>query len=257
MLLNKILFVLNRCNYNDDKTSLFNLKVFKSFKNVIFEILSNRILISSVIRNFILLSLFIVSLFLQTVENNFNIDDFSNSNTSKIINDSLLNIYKIVISIYYNLVRKKNYKLFILTITSKASLITNLRLFKIYLRNKTYLYKLDIKYKRYYNNSSYLNLLYELEILLIIFYIQIEIFTFDQIKEKLFAKYYNFANVFNRIKINKLLFYRAYNYKINLINEKIKIKFSRNRIYSLFIYKLKQIKKYLNKNLRKDFIIFN
>ena len=149
-----------------------------------FEILLNRISISNVIRNFILSSLFIVSLFLQTIESDFNIDDFNNNNISKISNDLSLNIYKIIISTYYNLARKQNYKLFILTIILKASFIFNSRLSKNYSRNKIYLYKLNIKYKRYYDNSSYLNSLYEFETLLIISYIQInefKILTFNQI----------------------------------------------------------------------------
>ena len=31
----------------------------------------------------------------------------------------------------------------------------------------------------------------------------------------------------------------------------------KNRIYLLFIYKFEQVKKYLNKHLRKEFIVFN
>lgn len=44
-------------------------------------------------------------------------------------------------------------------------------------------------------------------------------------------KYYNFVDVFNKSKIDKLLFYRFYDYKIKLVNKKIKIKLSRYRIY--------------------------
>ena len=63
--------------------------------------------------------------------------------------------------------------------------------------------------------------------------------------------------MFNRIRVDELLFYRFYNYQIELVEENVKAKLSRNRIYFLFIYKLKQIKKYLNENLKKDFIVSN
>ena len=65
---------------------------------------------------------------------------------------------------------------------------------------------------------------------------------------KLLTKYYNFKNVFNRFKTNKLFFYRSYNYKIGLKNEN---KLRYNKIYFMFENKLQKIKIYLNlkKNL--------
>ena len=38
----------------------------------------------------------------------------------------------------------------------------------------------------------------------------------DTIKRKLFKKYYNLINIFNRNKIKKLSLYQPYNYKIKL-----------------------------------------
>ena len=230
MLLNKILFVSDRCNHDDDKTFLSenlaflsliaqiessaikskvlthsskDLEASESFKNAISEILPNRMSISSVVRDFTLSSSFIASSSLQTVESDSNIDDFSDSNASKTVDDSSLNICEIAISTYYNFARKKNCKLFTLTIIPKASLITGPRLSKTHSRNKTYLCESNVKYKRCCDNSSHLNSSYEFETLSTIFYIQIsepETLTFNQIKEKLFAKYHNFANVRYRPK---------------------------------------------------------
>ena len=64
-------------------------------------------------------------------------------------------------------------------------------------------------------------------------------------------------NIFNRIKTNKLLSYRLYNYKLEFINNYNKIELSKSRIYLIFDYKLKQVKKYLNKYLKKKFIILS
>ena len=54
---------------------------------------------------------------------------------------------------------------------------------------------------------------------------------------KLFKDYYNYANVFDKLKTNILFLYRFYNYKLKFaekINENVLFK---NRIYSLLNHK--------------------
>ena len=54
---------------------------------------------------------------------------------------------------------------------------------------------------------------------------------------KLFKKYYNYINVFNKLKTNTLLLYRFYNYKMKFIKKKKKNTLFKNRIYFLLNYK--------------------
>ena len=61
-------------------------------------------------------------------------------------------------------------------------------------------------------------------------------------------------NIFNRIKIDELLSYRLYNYRLKFINNINKIKLLKTRIYFISNYKLKQVKKYLDKYFKKSFI---
>ena len=56
---------------------------------------------------------------------------------------------------------------------------------------------------------------------------------------KLLIEYYNYANVFNKTKANKLLLYYSYNYKIEFAKEANKNILSKSRIYFILKYKLK------------------
>ena len=70
--------------------------------------------------------------------------------------------------------------------------------------------------------------------------------------KKLSIEYYDLKTIFDRIKINDLLFYCLYNHKIQLKdNNKLMLK---SKIYQMSIHKLLKIKKYLKKNFKKDFI---
>ena len=74
---------------------------------------------------------------------------------------------------------------------------------------------------------------------------------------KLFINYHNYANVFDKSQANILSSHRFYDYKLKFakgVNKNILFK---SRIYSILNYKFEQIKKYLNKHLKKKFIIFN
>ena len=74
---------------------------------------------------------------------------------------------------------------------------------------------------------------------------------------KLFINYYNYANVFDKSQANILSSHRFYDHKLKFAKGANKNILFKNRIYSISDYKLEQIKKYLNKHLKKKFIIFN
>ncbi len=78
--------------------------------------------------------------------------------------------------------------------------------------------------------------------------------TFKEIKVKLFFKYHDYLNVFDRAIINQLSLHCFYDYKIELINEEI---FFQSRLYQMFDHKLQKIKKYLINHLNKEFIFFS
>ena len=62
---------------------------------------------------------------------------------------------------------------------------------------------------------------------------------YKEILVKLLSKYYNYINVFNRRKANKLLSYRIYDYKLKFTKNYNKIELFKSRIYFIFNYKLK------------------
>ena len=70
-------------------------------------------------------------------------------------------------------------------------------------------------------------------------------------------EYYNYADVVDKIKADKLLLYHFYNHKIEIIDKVNKNILSKSRIYLILGYKLKQMKKHLEEYLKKEYIIFN
>ncbi len=78
--------------------------------------------------------------------------------------------------------------------------------------------------------------------------------TLEKIKVKLFFKYHDYQDVFNRSMIDQLLSHRFYDHKIELIDEEM---LSRSKLYQMFDYKLQKIKKYLIDHLNKEFIFFS
>ena len=74
---------------------------------------------------------------------------------------------------------------------------------------------------------------------------------------KLFINYYNYINVFNKLQANVLFSHRFYNYKLKFIEKVNKNALFKNRIYLLLSHKFEQVKKYLNKHFKKEFIVFN
>ncbi len=73
----------------------------------------------------------------------------------------------------------------------------------------------------------------------------------EDIKAKLLSKYHDFLDVFDQAQLNKLLFHRFYDYKIELTSD---LMLSCCRAYQMFSVKLLKVKKYLNENLSKKFI---
>ena len=74
---------------------------------------------------------------------------------------------------------------------------------------------------------------------------------------KLFINYHNYANVFDKSQANILFLYRFYDHKLKFAKKVNKNTLFKNRIYSISNHKFEQIKKYLNKHLKKRFIVFN
>ncbi len=74
------------------------------------------------------------------------------------------------------------------------------------------------------------------------------------IKAKLLLKYHKFLNVFDRAQLNKLLSHRFYDHKIKLTNDSMSLCC---QAYQMFSVKLLKVKKYLNENLSKKFIILS
>ena len=56
---------------------------------------------------------------------------------------------------------------------------------------------------------------------------------------KFLKKYYNYINIFDKLKTNILFLYRFYNYKLKFVKRVNKNALLKNRIYSLLNYKLK------------------
>ena len=79
-------------------------------------------------------------------------------------------------------------------------------------------------------------------------------FSLKEIKAKLHFDFHNLLQTFNLITTKNLSFHHFYDHKIDFVDDSHTIQ---NRIYSLFYLKLMKLKKYLEKNLRKNFINFN
>jgi len=73
----------------------------------------------------------------------------------------------------------------------------------------------------------------------------------ENIKDKLSSKYQDFLDVFDRAQADKLSSHHSYNHKIELTSDVTSLCC---RAYQMSFYKLQKVKKYLNKNLFKEFI---
>jgi len=76
----------------------------------------------------------------------------------------------------------------------------------------------------------------------------------ENIKVKLSLKYQNFLDVFDRAQADKLSSHHLYDHKIELTSDATSF---RCWAYWMSFYKLQKVKKYLNGNFFKEFIIFS
>ncbi len=76
----------------------------------------------------------------------------------------------------------------------------------------------------------------------------------EDIKVKLSLKYQNFLDVFDQAQANKLSSHCLYDHKIELTSD---VTSSHYQAYWMSLYKFQKVKKYLNENLFKEFIIFS
>ena len=104
-----------------------------------------------------------------------------------------------------------------------------------------------IKYKKCYKS-------YTLKLIQIN---NIDVLIFQEMLNKLFINYHNYANVFDRSQANILSSHRFYNHKLKFAKGADKNTLFKNRIYSISDHKFEQIKKYLNEHLKKKFIVLN
>ena len=225
IIINKILFVLKRYNYNNNNTSFFKKLIF------IFLKLSSLLLLL-VISKYSLLA---------------KVEEETINDITSLLKNKDINILKVEVIIYYKLTRDKNNKLFsLIIIRTNKTYLTSIASYNSYiLVNKLYSYKSEIKYKKCYKSNTYIinnnesNISINSEASYTIRINNIKTLTRDEILVKLLIEYYNYINVFDRIKANKLLSYRLYNYKLEFIDNYNKIELSKSRIYLVFNYKLK------------------
>ena len=78
--------------------------------------------------------------------------------------------------------------------------------------------------------------------------------TMKKVKKMLHSNFHDLLKAFDPAAVEKLAPHRLYDHKIELIDDSNIV---RSRVYSLSYVKLQKLKKYLEKNLRKDFINLN
>ena len=209
MIINKILFVSRRYNYNNNNTSFFKKLIF---------------ILSKLPSLLLLLVILKYSLSAKVEEETIN-------NITSLLKNKDINILKVEAIVYYKLTRDKNNKLFSLIIarTNKTyfTLIAS-RNSRISV-NKLYFYRSKIKYKKCYKSNTHIinnnksnisinsNASYTIKIN------SAKTLIRNEILAKLSIEYYNYIDVFDKTKADKLLSHRLYNYKLKFINNYNKI----------------------------------
>ena len=214
MIINKILFILERYYYNNNNTSFSKELIFIPLK------------LSS-----ILLLLVILKRSLSAT-----VEEETINNITLLSKNKEIDILKVEAIVYYKLIRDKNNKLFSLIITriNKAYLTSRSSRNSYMLVNKLYFYRFEIKYKRccesnisiINKNESHISVKSETNYLIRIN--SAKTLIRNEILVKLFIEYYNFIDVFDRIKADELSPHRLYNYKLKFINNYNKIELSKS-----------------------------
>ena len=77
----------------------------------------------------------------------------------------------------------------------------------------------------------------------------------ERIMKKISKYFRHLSKIFDFQQIIKLFSHRFYDHKIEFLNDSNTL--FRSRVYSLFEFKFRKLKKYLKKNLQKKFIVFS
>ena len=224
IIINKILFVLKRYNYNNNNTSFFKKLTFILLK------LSSLLLLLVILK---------YSLSAKVEEETIN-------DITLFLKNKDINILEIEAIVYYKFTQDKNNKLFSLIIikTNKTYLTLIASRNSRILINKLYFYRSKIKYKKYYKSNTYIinnnksNISINSKTSYIIRINSAKTLIRNEILAKLLIEYYNYIDVFDKTKANKLLSYYLYNYKLKFIDNYNKIELLKSRIYLIFNYKL-------------------
>ena len=214
MIINKILFVLKRYNYNNNNTSFFKKLIF------IFLKLSSLLLLLVILKYSLLIE----------------IEEETIDNITSLFKNKDIDILKVKAIIYYKLARDKNNKLFsFIIIRINKTYLTSIASYNSrILVNKLYFYKSKIKYKKccesntYIINNNKFNISVNSKASYTIRINSAKTLIRNEILVKLLIEYYNYIDVFDRIKTNKLLSYYLYNYKLEFIDNYNKIELSKS-----------------------------
>ena len=132
-------------------------------------------------------------------------------------------------------------------------------------------YKLNFRKNKATNVKCYFMMIFEIDDALTIYRVKNDLKSFlieinemneifikksflKEIKAKFHFDFHDLLQTFDLITIKNLSFHRFYDYKIDFVDNSHTM---RSRVYSLFYLKLMKLKKYLKKNLRKNFINFS
>ena len=167
---------------------------------------------------------------------------------------NFLNIVKIDAFIYYYLTRSKENRLFSLIMNEIYDIfikffetLSPMKRDNRILINNSYLYNFRIKYKKCCESYTFKNSQIN----------NIKILISQKMLSKFSIDYYNYINVFDKSQTNILSSYRFYDHKLKFIKRANKNTLFKSRIYLISKHKFEQVKKYLNKYLKKEFIVSN
>ena len=167
---------------------------------------------------------------------------------------NFLNIIEIDAFAYYHLTRNKENKLFFLimnkiydTLIKSFEILSSMKRDTRISINDSYLCNFRIKYKKYCESYTFKDSQIN----------NIEILISQKVFNKLSIDYYDYINVFDKLQTDILFSHRFYDYKLKFAKRADKNTLFKSRIYSISEHKFEQIKKYLNKHLKKEFIVSN
>ena len=150
------------------------------------------------------------------------------------------------------MIRSKENKLFSLTINKiydtfieTFEILSSIKRDNRILINDSCSYNFKIKYKKCYKSYIFKNSQIN----------NIKILISQKMLSKFSIDYHNYVNVFDKSQTNILFSHRFYDHKLEFVEEADKNILFKSRIYSILRHKFEQIKKYLNKYLKKEFIV--